>query len=80
MNVEPTGHRKQKTTRAPSAPKAKVSPAPATHTGQPVAASDDLQILIAKRAYELYSERGYRHGCALDDWLEAEREVLGRPF
>ena len=33
-------------------------------------------ILIAARAYELYSERGYRHGYALDDWLEAEREIL----
>ncbi|MGZ9190143.1 MAG: DUF2934 domain-containing protein, partial [Nitrospira sp.] len=19
---------------------------------------------------------GYRHGCALDDWLEAEREIM----
>jgi hypothetical protein len=38
-----------------------------------VSPCDDLTVLISKRAYELYSERGYRHGSALDDWLEAER-------
>lgn len=45
---------------------------------QPVSACDDLQSLIAKRAYELYAERGYRHGAALDDWLEAEREIVSQ--
>jgi len=35
-------------------------------------------MLIAKRAYELYSERGYRRGFALDDWLDAEREIVSR--
>jgi hypothetical protein len=35
-------------------------------------------MLIAKRAYELYSERGYRHGFALDDWLDAEREIVSQ--
>ena len=44
----------------------------------PVSPGDDLHILIAKRAHELYSERGYRHGSALDDWLEAEREILSQ--
>jgi len=42
-----------------------------------VSPSDDLQVRIAQRAYELYAERGYRHGHALDDWLDAEREILG---
>lgn len=42
----------------------------------PLSPCGDLGVLIAKRAYELYSERGYRHGSALDDWLEAEREIL----
>ena len=37
-----------------------------------------LDNLIATRAYELYSERGFRDGSALADWLEAEREILGR--
>ena len=40
--------------------------------------NEDLQLSIAKRAYELYGERGYRHGSALDDWLEAEREILSQ--
>ncbi|MCS6295922.1 MAG: DUF2934 domain-containing protein [Nitrospira sp.] len=37
---------------------------------------DALHILIAKRAYELYMVRGAGHGSALDDWLQAEREIL----
>ena len=44
----------------------------------PLSPCEDLQVLIAKRAYALYSERGYRGGAALDDWLEAEREVLSQ--
>lgn len=34
---------------------------------------------IAKRAYELYLERGCREGCALEDWVDAEREILTLP-
>jgi len=44
---------------------------------QPVSPCDDLQVRIASRAYELHAGRGYRQGYALDDWLEAEREILG---
>jgi hypothetical protein len=44
---------------------------------QPVSPSDDSQARIAKRAYDLYLERGSRAGYALDDWLDAEREFLG---
>lgn len=32
---------------------------------------------IAARAYELYRARGGGEGRALDDWLEAERELAG---
>jgi hypothetical protein len=32
---------------------------------------------IARRAYELYFEGGCLDGRDLDDWLKAEREVLG---
>lgn len=39
---------------------------------------DELQGTIATRAYALYEERGYRHGCDLQDWLDAEREILSR--
>jgi hypothetical protein len=31
---------------------------------------------VAQRAYERYEERGREHGRDLDDWLEAERELL----
>jgi hypothetical protein len=41
--------------------------------------SGDSHALIAKRAYERYGARGYQHGSALDDWLEAEREILNSP-
>lgn len=44
----------------------------------PSSPADDLQGHIAKRAYELYIVRGYHHGSALDDWLEAEREILSQ--
>jgi len=44
---------------------------------QPVSPRDDVQVRIATRAYELHAERGYRQGYALDDWLEAEREIFG---
>jgi Protein of unknown function (DUF2934) len=40
--------------------------------------SPDLQTVIAARAYELYQKRGGQGGHELDDWLEAEREVLRR--
>lgn len=38
--------------------------------------SKDLHADIAKRAYELYEHRGWRHGQDLNDWLEAEQEIL----
>lgn len=41
--------------------------------------SDELQERIANRAYELYLQRGCREGCALEDWVDAEREILTLP-
>ena len=32
---------------------------------------------IAEKAHEIYESRGCCHGRDLDDWLEAERVVLG---
>jgi hypothetical protein len=37
-----------------------------------------INTLISERAYHLYLERGGRHGHAMDDWLQAEREVRDR--
>ena len=39
--------------------------------------NEDLHERITARAYELYAQRGWREGCALEDWLDAEREILG---
>ena len=33
---------------------------------------------IAELAYRLYEERGRQPGRELEDWLEAERKILGR--
>jgi Protein of unknown function (DUF2934) len=30
---------------------------------------------IRQRAFEIHMERGEIHGCDLDDWLQAEREL-----
>jgi hypothetical protein len=32
---------------------------------------------IRNRAHEIYLERGGQDGSALDDWLQAEQEILG---
>ena len=51
---------------------------------QEVAESETTQLQLAdgpsleevrQRAYELHLERGCVHGCDLDDWLQAEREL-----
>ena len=34
--------------------------------------------MVARRAYEIYCERGCEHGRDMDDWFEAERELNGR--
>jgi hypothetical protein len=34
---------------------------------------------IARRAHELYEARGGNHGRALEDWLQAEREIDAEP-
>lgn len=37
----------------------------------------DLDGRIRRRAHEIYLRRGGRGGSELDDWLEAEREIVG---
>jgi hypothetical protein len=39
-------------------------------------AADSTRERVAFRAYELYMAHGCQDGHALDDWLEAERELL----
>ena len=33
---------------------------------------------VVQRAYELYEQRGRQEGQALEDWLNAERELVGK--
>ena len=40
------------------------------------AQSTDIEDRIRHRAYPLYEQRGTVDGFALDDWLQAEAEVL----
>lgn len=44
-------------------------------TAPPKTSSVEERIRV--RAYMLYLEHGRRNGCALDDWLQAENEILG---
>jgi hypothetical protein len=37
----------------------------------------ELEDRVRQRAYQRYEKRGYAHGHALDDWLQAKAEVLG---
>ena len=39
--------------------------------------SSDIEERIRQRSFELYEQRGRVDGFALDDWLQAEREILG---
>ena len=43
-----------------------------------LAHAGDIEERIRKRAYELYAQRGRCDGFALDDWLQAEGEILGK--
>jgi Protein of unknown function (DUF2934) len=36
----------------------------------------DIEYQINRRAYELYSARGGESGHDLDDWLQAEKEIM----
>ena len=45
-------------------------------TGQAQQASENLQEQISRRAYELYLERGEQSD-AIQNWLDAEKEILG---
>lgn len=39
--------------------------------------SDSLKERIQKKAYEKFVARGCKHGNDFEDWLKAEKEVLG---
>jgi HSP20 family molecular chaperone IbpA len=43
-------------------------------------AAEGLFEQVRRRAYELYEQRGRAAGWELDDWLQAERELLWLPL
>ena len=47
-------------------------------SSNPTMSKDDLNALIAKKAYELFEKRGRKSGHSTEDWLEAERIVKGK--
>jgi hypothetical protein len=47
-------------------------------SSNPSMSCEDLNKLIAKKAYELYEKRGRKPGHSMDDWLEAERIIKGK--
>jgi len=69
--------RTRKPDRKTPAPPSTGPPAQKPHA-LPPSPSEDRHVLIATRAYALYGARGSRDGSALDDWLEAEREILSQ--
>ena len=40
----------------------------------------DLRAKVEKRAYEIWLNEGGGHGCDLDHWLRAERELAVAPL
>lgn len=46
---------------------------------QPDMRSQELtEEIIRIRAHQLFENRGYEHGHDVEDWLEAEAEIIGR--
>jgi hypothetical protein len=45
---------------------------------RPRVSTEKVREMIAKKAYELYEQRGREHGYDLYDWLEAEKFVKTR--
>jgi len=46
--------------------------------GKGKADHESLREMIAKKAYEIYEQRGREPGKELEDWLEAEKIVRGK--
>jgi hypothetical protein len=66
--------KKAKTARlAPRVPSPRLSP---VEQRRPIELPDGMWDRIAKRAYELWDARGRREGYHLEDWFDAEAEVM----
>lgn len=70
---------KATTTTAPTTTPVATSDVPASSPNQhDMQDTNGLHGTIATRAYILYEQRGYRQGCDLQDWLDAELEIQSR--
>ena len=49
-----------------------------TSTHQPDGQFQDVHARISERAYALYEDHGREDGHALEDWLQAEQQVLNK--
>jgi hypothetical protein len=48
-------------------------------TGQtPRKVSPEIEDDIRRRAYEIYEARGFTSGSEIEDWLQAESEILAK--
>lgn len=75
VKVDPRSHRPANANE--SVPEALV-PDTVRTDGQQQTASESTQTRwqrIARRAYELAQQRGFRPGAELSDWLQAEQEI-----
>jgi small-conductance mechanosensitive channel len=80
MKAQTSKQAGEKEPQAPLTNQSTETAAPNKSARQARPSFDDLQVRITTRAYELYVERGSRDGCALEDWLDAEREILSLEF
>jgi len=80
MKAQTSKQAAEKRPQAPLANQSTETAAPRKSARQARPSFDDLQVRITTRAYELYVERGSRDDCALEDWLDAEREILSLEF
>jgi hypothetical protein len=66
----------------PAKPSATSHAGPGNETAGPAVQAarhaEGHQVRVAQRAYELYEQRGRQEGRALEDWMNAERQLLGR--
>ncbi len=80
MKIQTSKQQAKHTTAIPQASRTQEKPSSETPAPKKQPMFDDLHARIMVRAYELYVERGRREGYAEQDWLDAEREILGRTF
>lgn len=80
MKAQPSKRRTKNTPIISKATRTEQYSSPETVVPRERQIFDDLHARITVRAYYLYVERGCREGCAEQDWLDAEGEILNRTF